>query len=669
MFHKELLFYTVIIPKISAYLYCLPPLYKPIYGVKINKLLNLGHFVLNVLVDSYKASAFLCILKRIMRISDRLVEQLLRDAEKVKEEQLVSLREQEKTEKKPLQDIVVRNGVISEKDLTKLYADEIDIPFIELNAKEIPHEVLHLVPERIAKQYRVILFEVNEDGSKLLAMEDPDDVQALSFLQKQLGNDIKVHVATGSNISSGLDQYRGNSSSELTKVLSPEDGAEEDEEPVAEEDLAEDSPIAQTVNLIIEYAIKSGASDVHIEPREGNVIVRYRIDGILKEANKLPKKVHNALISRIKILSNLKIDERRVPQDGRFKIQVGEGIFALRVSTLPITEGEKVVMRILNESTKAATLEELGYWGVSLKVINQAIVQPHGMILVTGPTGSGKSTSLFSTLSILNRPSVNISTVEDPVEYKIQGANQTQVNPKAGMTFVAGLRALLRQDPNIIMVGEIRDSETAGLAVQAALTGHLVFATLHTNNAATCLPRLLDMGIEPFLIASTVRAVVGQRLVRRLCVDCREEFKPDDVALKRIEQTFNISEPKYMAYINKLEKEAIEDGIGAGSTVKGKSGQTDELATSETRINKLWRAKDKGCDACNHTGYKGRIGIYEVLGNSPKVQKAIVGNATSDTIQDEAIEDGMVTMQLDGFIKSLRGQTSVEEILRVTSED
>lgn len=605
-----------------------------------------------------------------MRISDSLVEQLLRDAEKVTEEQLVSLREQEKTEKKPLQDVVIRNNVINEKDLTELYAEEIDIPFTELNPKEIPHEILRLIPERIARQYKVILFGVDDKGCKLLAMEDPDDVQALSFLQKQLGTDLKVHVATESNISSALDQYRGNSSSELTKVLSPgEEDTEEDAEPLAAEDLAEDSPIAQTVNLIIEYAIKSGASDVHIEPRENQVIVRYRIDGILKEANKLPKKVHSALVSRIKILSNLKIDERRVPQDGRFKIQVGEGVYALRVSTLPITDGEKVVMRILNESSKAATLEELGYWGTPLRVINQAIVQPHGMILVTGPTGSGKSTSLFSILSLLNRPSVNISTIEDPVEYKINGANQTQVNPKAGMTFVAGLRAMLRQDPNIIMVGEIRDSETAGLAVQAALTGHLVFATLHTNNAATCLPRLLDMGIEPFLIASTVRAVVGQRLVRRLCVDCREEFKPDSTALKRIEASFHIEDPKYMGYIHDLEKQALDDGIGAPTTVKSKIKQPAELSTTETKIIRIWRARDKGCDACNHTGYKGRIGIYEVLGNSSNVQASIVGNATSETIQEEAVKDGMITMQLDGFIKALRGQTSIEEILRVTSED
>ena len=604
-----------------------------------------------------------------MRISDSLVEQLLRADGKVTEEQIVALREQEKTEKKPLQDIVIAGNIISEKDLTRLYSKEIDIPFIELNSKEIPREVLKLIPERIARQYKVVLFGVEDDGSKLLAMEDPDDIQAVNFLQKQLGTNIKVHVATDSNISTALDQYRGSVSTELTKVLDSESAESEDEElDISEEDVAEDSPIAQTVNLIIEYAIKSGASDIHIEPREEHVVVRYRIDGILKEANKLPKKVHGALVSRIKILSNLKIDERRAPQDGRFKIQIGEGVFALRVSTLPINEGEKVVMRVLNESSKPLTLEELGYWGRALVTVNDAIVQPHGMILVTGPTGSGKSTSLYSTLSLLNRPTVNISTIEDPIEYKIQGANQTQVNPKAGMTFVNGLRALLRQDPNIIMVGEIRDSETAGLAVQAALTGHLVFATLHTNNAATCLPRLLDMGIEPFLIASTVRAIVGQRLVRRLCVDCRESYEPDVADIKQIDKIFHTSDADTMKFIHKLEEEALADGIGKTNTSKTNKSSSAALSTDDSKIDKLWRPAKKGCESCNHTGYKGRIGIYEVLGNSENIQKLIVSGSTSDDIQRQAITENMITMQLDGFIKALRGQTSVEEILRVTSE-
>jgi type IV pilus assembly protein PilB len=600
-----------------------------------------------------------------MRISDALTKELLLKGKKITAEQIKAARESAGDDKLPLQEAVLKANLISEKDLTKLYAQEIDVPYVELSGKEVKREILKLIPERIAKQYNVVLYGVEADGSKLLAMDDPDDIQAVNFLKKQLGNDIKVAIATKQSILQALDQYRGNISSELTKVISPDEQIEDDDEEVSEEDLAEDSPIAQTVNLLIEYAVKAGASDVHIEPREGHVLVRYRVDGILKEANKLPKKVMNALVSRIKILSNLKIDEKRAPQDGRFKISANGQLYALRVSTLPIVDGEKVVMRILNESGKAASLEELGFWGYSLDVINKAIVQPHGMILVTGPTGSGKSTSLFSVLSILNNPTVNISTVEDPVEYRIPGTNQTQVNPVAGMTFVNGLRALLRQDPNVIMVGEIRDGETADLAVQAALTGHLVFSTLHTNNAATCLPRLLDMGIEAFLIASTVRAVVGQRLVRRLCTVCRESVEPDEITLKRLYAAFHLDETGGMKQIHEFEKLALEKGIGKGNTGKA---STEELSTTESKITRIWRAHDGGCDACNHTGYKGRMGIYEVLGNSPTVQKLIVGNSTSDIIQSEAIKEGMITMQVDGFIKALRGQTSIEEILRVTSE-
>jgi len=429
---------------------------------------------------------------------------------------------------------------------------------------------------------------------------------------------------------------------------------------VSEEDISENSPVAKTVNLILEYAIHSNASDIHIEPREEYLQVRYRIDGTLREANKLPRNVQAALISRIKILSNLKIDERRVPQDGRFKVTVAGKKYALRVSTLPISEGEKVVMRILDESNKALTLEELGYWGWSLDKINDAIAQPYGMMLVTGPTGSGKSTSLYSALTLLNKPDVNISTVEDPVEYKIQGANQTQVNPVAGMTFVAGLRALLRQDPNIIMVGEIRDAETANLGVQAALTGHLVFSTLHTNNAATCLPRLLDMGVEPFLIASTVRAVIGQRLVRRLCKACKVKYTPDKDEVQMITKTFGITSDREMQRIHELEKQAADQKIG-------EDVGTDLSSTAST-ITRLYKASPDGCEECGHAGYKGRMGIYEVLDNSVEIQKLIVSNATSNTIQDQAVKEGMMTMQTDGFIKALRGQTSIEEILRVTRE-
>ncbi len=603
-----------------------------------------------------------------MRISDALVEKLLTKTGKVTPEQLTTLRAQVLADKKSLQELAIKNSLISEKDLTKMYAEETDIPYIEFNAADIKRDVLHQLPERIAQQYKVILFGIDEAGNKLLAMEDPDDIEAVNFMQKQLGNKLKIHVASRFNIQAGLDQYRGNISSELTKVISSEDQTDDKAEEVKPEDLAEDSPTAQTVNLIIEYAVKAGASDIHIEPREDFVSVRYRVDGVLREANKLPKKIVAALVSRIKILSNLKIDERRAPQDGRFKIQVNGMLYAIRVSTLPIMDGEKVVMRILDEGTKALTLEELGYWGHSLATVNRAIIQPYGMVLVTGPTGSGKSTSLFSVLSILNKPTVNISTVEDPVEYRVNGANQTQVNPVAGMTFVNGLRALLRQDPNIIMVGEVRDGETANLAIQAALTGHLVFSTLHTNNAATSLPRLLDMGVEPFLIASTVRVVIGQRLVRRLCVQCRDSVAPDEDTMVKVRRIFRIETPDIMKRIHIFEKNALAAGIGKATTGKQTGSSTEELSTNETAILKLWKAHDGGCDACNHTGYHGRMGIYEVLENTPTLQKLIVGNATSELIQSQAIKEGMLTMQLDGFIKALRGQTSIEEILRVTRE-
>jgi type II secretory ATPase GspE/PulE/Tfp pilus assembly ATPase PilB-like protein len=323
-------------------------------------------------------------------------------------------------------------------------------------------------------------------------------------------------------------------------------------------------------------------------------------------------------------------------------------------------------MRILNESSKPASFTELGFWGSALGELQHAIVEPHGMVLVTGPTGSGKSTTLFSVLSSLNSPTVNISTVEDPIEYHVIGANQVQVNPIAGMTFTNGLRALLRQDPNIIMVGEIRDGETADLAVQAALTGHLVFSTLHTNNAATCLPRLLDMGVEPFLIASTVRVVVAQRLVRRLCIDCREAITPDAAALKQLEKSFNFAGNGGVKKIHDLETVALQDGIGKAT---GSNEATNSLSSTDTAITRLWRPHDDGCESCNHTGYKGRIGIYEVLNNSEAIQKLIVSATTSETIERAAIDAGMLTMQLDGLIKSLRGQTSIEEVLRVTTQE
>ncbi len=584
-----------------------------------------------------------------MRISDAFVEKLLKKNKKVDGEQLKGLMERVKTEKKPLQEIAVTANLLSEAELTKAFAEEIEVPFVEIDPKSLDRELMTLIPERIARQYMAVITGIGDDEIKEVAMEDPDDVQAINFLQKQIGTGIRIYIATRSNILAALDQYRGNIGSEISKVASEGDDEDTAEEEVSKEDLTEDSPIAQTVNLIIEYAIKSSASDIHIEPREKHVQVRYRIDGVLREANKLPKRTLAALVSRIKILSGLKIDERRAPQDGRFKITLNSRTFAFRVSTLPITDGEKVVMRVLDESSDPATLEQLGFWGQALRDINGAITQPHGMVLVTGPTGSGKSTTLHSVLNILNKPDVNISTVEDPVEYRLQGVNQTQVNPVAGMTFVNGLRALLRQDPNVIMVGEIRDSETAGLGVQAALTGHLVFSTLHTNNAATCLPRLLDMNIEPFLIASVVRVVVGQRLVRRLVPEDAESYAPDEKEVKEIERAFGIKSQDDWKRVMSLFNEA---------QVAYKAEKTSKLT--------FWRPKKDLAD--DKTGYRGRMGIYEALTVTPNIQKMIMSNSTSEEIQNEAVKDGMTTMQLDGLIKAMLGLTSLEEILRVTRE-
>jgi type IV pilus assembly protein PilB len=474
-----------------------------------------------------------------MRLSDSELKKLLQSSDKIKPTDIAEAEKQHDQTNESLQSIVIKRKVISEKDLVKLYAASIDVPYVELSDLKIPRETLMQIPERIARKYQAVLFGM-EENKLSLAMADPEDLQAADFIEKQVGSELKIYAALTSDILAVIDQYKGNIDNEITKAIRDSSQEEEKKQEVSAKDLTEDAPIAKTVNIILEYAVKSRASDIHIEPRENIVQVRYRIDGVLRETMTLPKPILAAVVSRIKILANLKIDEHRVPQDGRFKFTLGSKMVALRVSTLPIMDGEKVVMRLLDESSRALTLEELGFEGRALEIIVANLHKPHGMTLVTGPTGSGKSTTLYSVLNLLNTPGVNISTVEDPVEYRVSGVNQTQVNPKAGMTFATGLRALLRQDPNIIMVGEIRDGETADLAVQAALTGHVVLSTLHTNNAATTLPRLLDMGIEPFLIASTVNTVIGQRLVRRLCPVCRVTYTPDAKELDSLKQDFQV---------------------------------------------------------------------------------------------------------------------------------
>ncbi len=591
-----------------------------------------------------------------MQIPDTTMERIIEQVKLVPEDQMVGLKEEAGRTHTSLQSLILDKRLTDERMLIKAFADYTKIPYIELVAKDVPMETLQKIPERIARQYNVVLFKVDEDGVNHLAMEDPDDIQAVNFLEKELGTNTKLYIATRENILTILENYRGDVNKELNEVIDIQ-RINETSSAISEDDIAEDSPIAQTVNLLLEYAIRSHASDVHIEPREDYVQVRYRVDGILREVNRLPQNVMSSLISRIKILSNLKIDERRVPQDGRFKIKVGGKQYALRVSSMPIADGEKIVMRILDESEQAVDLKGLGYWGHSLNVLERSIIEPNGIVLMTGPTGSGKSTSLFSILTILNSPAVNIATIEDPVEYRINGVNQTQTNAKAGMTFASGLRALLRQDPNIIMVGEVRDAETADLAIQAALTGHMVFSTLHTNNAATTLPRLLDMGIEPFLIATTVRSIVGQRLVRRLDKKSRINYTPDEEEKRAILKAFGITEANFFA-IHELEKIAAKEGVGGDAP----------LATDKNGILKLWKADEKANDDDVQGGYHSRLGIYEVLENTPALQKLILAGASASDIQAQAIREGMVTMQVDGLVKALRGETSIEEILRVSRE-
>ncbi len=696
---------------------------------------------LNPELKRYAFNAYATIIL-IMHISDGELKKLLIDSGRIKEAELSELMPKEGSDE-PLQQAVLKKKLISEKDLTKLYAESIKVPFVELGEVKIPREILLKIPERIARKYQAVLFGVEEDHYQL-AMADPEDFQAADFITKQVGGRIKLYVAIPGDILSGIDQYKGNISNEITQAIKDSSAdADAQEEKVSAKDLAEDAPIAKTVNVILEYAVKSRASDIHIEPRENIVQVRYRIDGVLRETMTLPKPILAAVVSRIKILGNLKIDEHRVPQDGRFKFSIGSKTVALRVSTLPIMDGEKVVMRILDESARALTLEELGFTGHALETIGRNLHKPHGMTLVTGPTGSGKSTTLYSVLSMLNTPGVNISTVEDPVEYRVPGVNQTQVNPKAGMTFASGLRALLRQDPNIIMVGEVRDGETADLAVQAALTGHVVLSTLHTNNAATTLPRLLDMGIEPFLIASTVNTVIGQRLVRRLCPVCRQSYVPEGTELANVKRDFQLDialkhfnqmkdggvippeqpaptpapvaqEAPKPVVIEPTERKkgriiepthdietakSILDKIAADPNIINRSVEDAQKADlppvpaptlapaaptpAPTPAAASQPAPDPahlksgqfilykagpGCEACGGAGYQGRMGIYEVLEVSEAVQKMIVGHATADDIQMQAIRGGMLTMQQDGFVKALMGRTTIEEILRVTRE-
>ena len=530
------------------------------------------------------------------------------------------------------EDVLDSLKIVDEDRLSETKAKLLGIPYISLDSTSFSPQALGLVPEAVVQRFNVIPFSYDDRSKTLsIAMANPVDLDAISFVRQKTGLNVKTFAASPSAIKQAIDiQYK----QELVGQVGAALKETEDVKPTKTVDVTslaqiiKEAPIAKIVSTILEYAVKSRASDVHIEPQEERVRVRYRIDGILYDRLSLPKSVQEAVISRIKILSEMKIDEHRIPQDGRFNFKIEDKEVDLRISVLPSSHGEKVVMRLLRKSGGIPTLEELGLMGVALRNLENNMLRPHGIIIVCGPTGSGKTTTLYAVLNKLNSPKVNILTLEDPVEYEIPSVNQVQVNSAVGLTFATGLRAFLRQDPNIILVGEIRDKETTDLAIQAALTGHLVFSTLHTSNAAGALPRLLDLGAETFLLSSTMNAIVGQRIVRRLCQACKVAYPPL---------------PQISEMIKKELGTLFTDGI-------------------------LKLYKPQGCPECDNSGYRGRIGIFEVLPVTEKVAGMLLRRADSISLEKEAVLEGMITMKQDGFLKVLKGITTVEEVLRVAQE-
>lgn len=541
----------------------------------------------------------------------------------------------------PIDELLIQKQIISETQLAEAKADFYNIPFVSIPMTAVSPEALTKLSEGVAKRYRMFPFQFDKSQNILhVAMENPLDLDAVDFAEKKTGCRIQVYFASRSDLERAIaEKYAQTLSSEVTAALKETKQVAQEQEQT--QDLSKlsgqvirDAPITKIVETFLSFAMKSRASDIHIEPLEDRTRVRYRIDGILYEKLVLPKSVHDAVVSRIKILSDLKIDEKRLPQDGRFTFMADAEEVDLRVSTLPTVYGEKVVLRLLKKNAVIPTLSDLGMRGNALKNFEIATRVPHGIILVTGPTGSGKTTTLYSVLHKINTPKVNILTLEDPVEYQIQGVNQVQINPQAGLTFASGLRSFLRQDPNIIMVGEIRDAETAELAIQASLTGHLVFSTLHTNSAASSLPRLLDMGAEPFLLASSMTLLMAQRVVRQLNTAYKEEYIPS---------------PEVIADI----KQVLGPYFSAWCTQHGK--QEHEVT--------LFRASQNRPE--NEGEYKGRVGIFEVMPMTEKIGKLILEHQPASALERQAVQDGMMLMKQDGYLKALEGITTIEEVLRV----
>lgn len=579
-------------------------------------------------------------------------------------DKLTEIKAKAETDKVPLLSLLVSDGQVSNEDLTKSIAKITKVPYVNLSTARVEPKVLQLLPQDVAERYMAV--PLGEMQHRLVvAMLDADNIQAVDFLSNKIGRPLKVYSASEEGIRNVLKQYQASIAASVADDISKLTGdisiqAEQDKQndpavpAVTDENkemktLVQDSPISKALSTILEFAAKNHASDVHIEPMQDSLKIRCRIDGILREIMKLPKSTEPPLVSRIKILASLKIDEHRVPQDGEFSINAAGKDIDLRIAISPVVWGEQVVIRLLDKSGTSLKLEDMGFHGRALRTIRDGLKQSNGMILTSGPTGSGKSTSLYALLSEIKDDSINIVTLEDPVEYKMQGVNQIQVNADVGLTFATGLRSILRQDPDVVMVGEIRDRETAELAVQAALTGHLVFSTLHTNSAAGILPRLLDMGIEPFLIASTVKTVIGQRLVRKIG-EKREEYQSTAPETEAIHQSLK----GLLAKDDASKKEVSEDLGYENLPLIGDNAYT--LA--------------KGMDnPSSPGGYNGRMGVYEVFGVTDEIQQLILKRSTSSEIQKKAIEQGMITMRQDGYLKALKGITTLNEINRVAAAE
>jgi type IV pilus assembly protein PilB len=544
--------------------------------------------------------------------------------------------------------VLVSQGKISEDDLKRMQAYLLGVPYVDLAKTKIPVEILSLIPEPIARAHNIIAFK--KDGSRLeVAMLDTDDLKAIDFIQKKTGLTIVPRLTSGESIKNALVQYQKSLKADFGDIIKKETGSitilqDKDLENLAEGDLkklAQDLPVVRVVDTLLKHAILQEASDIHIEPMENELVVRYRIDGVLRDAMVLPKNAGLSITARLKVLASLKLDEKRLPQDGRFKIDLDGEKVSFRVSILPVYYGEKTVMRILRENAGGFTLESLGFHGPNLERIHEATKLANGLILTTGPTGSGKTTTLYTILDIVNTPDVNISTIEDPIEYQMKRVNQTQVKPEIGLTFASGLRSLVRQDPDIIMVGEVRDNETAGLSVNAALTGHLVLSTLHTNSAAGALPRLLDMKMEPFLLASTIEIIVGQRLVRKLSNN-KEKYFLTKAGLASLGKIVDLDRMLTFLKDEKIVPPTADwDKVPFFKPLAGEESQD---------------------------GYKGRIGIHEVLKMTSTLRELIMKSATAEQIEIQAKKEGMLTMIEDGIFKSVQGMTTIEEVLRVISQ-